>query len=560
MSSNPNKLSQFWQELKRRRVIHVIIVYATAAYVIIELVTNVAEPLSLPDWTPTLVIVLLAIGFPLAIIFSWIFDVTPEGVKKTKPAHKVKSEDKPVTSNSWKIASYISFVVIVGLIVLNIIPRISKSKEITNFEKYIAVLPFTNMSGDEEQDYFCYGIAEDILNDLAHIGDLRVAARTSSFSFKDKDQDIREIGIKLGVHTILEGSVRKAGNKLRITAQLINVEDGFSLWSEHYDRDITDVFAIQNEIANSIVQALEIKLNNSEKQELEKANTQIVQAYDFYVKGRNYYHQGHRSSIKYAIELFTKAIQTDEDYALAYSGLADSYSKYYTYYDKSLEYLKQALSASQKALELNPGLAEAHSSRGIALTQNKQYNEGEIEFETAIQLDPKLFNAYYEYARACRMQGNFEQAVDLFEKATRVQPENYDAALFLSTAYNDLNMEDEWKKANENALKIVRTHLEFNPDDARALYLGAGNLIQAGEPEEALQWMSKAVSINPNETAVLYNASCIFSMLGKVDEALDYFEQAIESGFTSREWIDNDTDLDPIRDHPRFQKALKKLN
>jgi len=209
---------------------------------------------------------------------------------------------------------------------------------------------------------------------------------------------------------------------------------------------------------------------------------------------------------------------------------------------------------------LSPGLAEAHSSFGIALSQNKQYKEAEKEFETAIQLDPTLFEAYYQYARASRMQGNFERAAELFKKATLVRPEDYEAALFLSTAFEDLNREEEWKKANEHAIDIVRSHLDLNPDDARALYLGAGNLIQADEPEEALQWLKKAVSIDPNETSVLYNATCIYSLLGMIDEALNYFEQTIESGYTSREWIDNDSDLDPIRDHPRFQKALATLN
>jgi len=427
-------------------------------------------------------------------------------------------------------------------------------------EKSIAVLPFTNMSADKEQDYFCYGITEDILNDLTQLEGIHVVARTSSFGFKDKDQDIREIGRKLGVQTIVEGSVRKTGNRLRITAQLINVADGFRLWSKRYDRDLEDVFAIQNEIAKNIVQALEISLSEREKRVLEKVMTQNVQAYDFYIKGREYYHTSHRSTIKYAIDLFSRAIQIDEYYALAYAGLADSYSRFHMYYDRSSENLKQALVASEKARELDPELAEAHSSRGVALAQNKQYKEAEKEFETAIQLNPKLFIAYYDYARAWRTQGKHEQAARLFEKATQVEPENYDAALFLVSAYEDLNLETEMKKANHRALEVVRKHLDMNPDDTRALYLGAGALIKADESEEALQWVEKALTIDPNETAVLYNATCIYSTLGEVEVALDYFEKAIDSGYASQEWIDNDSDLDQIRDHPRFQKILEKLN
>jgi len=554
----PNKLSQFWQELKRRKVVRVITVYAAAAFVILELVDIVSPSLRLPEWTMNFIIVLLCVGFIITVIVSWIYDIHPEeGIVKTESAHKVKKEDKPATSKGWKIASYISFVVIVGLIVLNIIPR-SNNKKI--LEKSIAVLPFANMSSDKEQDYFCYGITEDILNDLTHIEGIQVVSRTSSFAFKDKNLDIREIGKKLGVHNIVEGSVRKAGNQLRITAQLINVDDGFHIWSERYDRDLKDVFAIQNEIAQNIVQALEIKLSEKEKNELVKVKTENVKAYDFYIQGRIYYRQLHHSSTEYAIELFSRAIQIDTNYALAYAGLADSYSQFYMYFDRNEDNLRQALAASEKALELDPELAEAHSSKGIVLTQIKQYKEAEKEFEIAIQLNPRLFVAYYQGGRTYKVQGKHEQALRLFEKATHVRPEDYESAIFVASAYGDLNMKIEMKEANQRAIELVRKHLELYPDDARAYYLGAITLSQEGEVDEALKWTEKAVSIEPNETKVLYNAACIYSLLGEVDMALDYFEKAVDSGYASREWIENDSDFDSIRDHPRFKKILGKLD
>ncbi|MFC2094195.1 protein kinase [Bacteroidota bacterium] len=441
--------------------------------------------------------------------------------------------------------------------------EISKSESFViekNVNQTIAVLPFTNMSNDKEQEYFCDGMAEDIINDLTHLEDLHVVARTSSFAFKDKNLDIREIGMKLGANTIVEGSVRKAGNRLRITAQLINVADGYHLWSERYDRELEDVFAIQDEIAKNIVRALEIKLSKQEKHKLGKVKTQDVQAYDFYIRGRAYIHQSHHDKILLAIQMFKKAIQKDKNYALAYAGLADSYSTLYMYYDKKDEHLVQALSVSRKAFELDPDLPEAHASLGLALAQNNQFEEAVEEFEAAIQLNPKYFEAYYEYARICRSHGKHKQSVKLFEKASEVRPEDYQAALFLASAYNNAKLKTKIEKANQRALEVVRKHIDLNPDDARALYLGAGALITADEPEEAEQWVEKAVSIDPNETAVLYNAACIYSELGKVDVALDYFEKSIESGYASREWIDNDSDLDPIRNHPRFQKALKKLD
>ena len=443
---------------------------------------------------------------------------------------------------------------------LKAVDKSGSSFKDNNVTQTIAVLPFTNMSNDKEQEYFCDGIAEDIINDLTHLEGLHVVARTSSFALKNKNLNIREIGMKLGAHSIVQGSVRKAGNRLRITAQLITVADGYHLWSERYDRELEDVFAIQDEIAKNIVHALEIKLSKQEKHNLGKVKTQDVQAYDFYIRGRAYIHQSHHDKILLAIQMFKKAIQKDKNYALAYAGLADSYSTLYMYYDKKDEHLVQALSASRKAFELDPDLPEAHASLGLALAQNNQFEEAVEEFEAAIQLNPKYFEAYYEYARICRSLGKHKQSVKLFEKASEVRPEDYQAALFLASAYNNAKLKTKIEKANQRALEVVRKHLDLNPDDARALYLGAGALIKADELEEAEQWVEKAVSIDPNETAVLYNAACIYSELGKVDVALDYFEKTIESGYASREWIDNDSDLDPIRNHPRFQKALKKLD
>ncbi|UCH66453.1 MAG: protein kinase [Ignavibacterium sp.] len=429
-----------------------------------------------------------------------------------------------------------------------------------NVAQTVAVLPFTNMSNDKEQEYFCDGMAEDIINDLTHLGSLHIVARTSSFAFKDKNLDIREIGAKLGAQSIVEGSVRKAGNRLRITAQLVNVVDGYHLWSERYDRELEDVFAIQDEIAKNIVRALEIKLSTKEKNVLDKVKTQDVQAYDFYIRGRTYFHNGHQDKVRLAIQMFKKAIQKDKNYALAYTGLADGYSHLYMYFDKKDENLKQALLASKEAYKLDPDLPEAHSSLALALAQNQQYKEAEKEFEIAIELDPKFFEAYYEYARTCRMLGKHSQAAKLFEKARQLRPENYQAALFLESAYQDLKLETQMKEANKAALDNVRKHLDLNPDDARALYLGAGTLVRAGKPDEALQWVERAISIAPDEISVLYNATCIYSLLGDLDKALNYFEKAIEAGFASREWIENDSDLDPIRNNPRFQNALKKMD
>ena len=424
----------------------------------------------------------------------------------------------------------------------------------------IAVLPFINMSADKEQEYFCDGIAEDILNDLTHLEDLYVVARTSSFAFKGKNQDIREIGIKLRAHTVVEGSVRKAGNRLRIIAQLINVADGYHLWSERYDRELEDVFAIQEEIAKNIVRALKIKLSKREKHALRKVKTQDVQAYDFYLKGREFFHLGRRKNIQFASEMFTRAIKKDLDYALAYAGLADCYSYLFMYSEKKQENIERSVAASKRAIELDSELAEAHAARGLAVSLSMQYDEAEKEFDKAIRLNPKLYEAYYFYARTCRQQGKIEKATLLFEKAGELRPEDYQAAVFLASAYKKLNLPAKAETAALRAIELVEKHLRLNPDDARAWCLGGCKLMALGKVEKAIEWAKRAHAIEPDDPGVLYNAACIYSLAGKIEKALECFEKGIDSGFASLEWINNDLDLDPIRDHPRFQKALKKLN
>jgi adenylate cyclase len=438
-------------------------------------------------------------------------------------------------------------------------PDSSSSEELNPGRRSIAVLPFTNMSDDKKQEYFCDGIAEDILNDLTQVKGLHVVARTSSFAFNGKNQDIREIGRRLGAHTIVGGSVRKAGNRLRISAQLIDVADGYHLWSERYDRELADVFAIQEEIATSIVRALEIRLSKREKRVLGKAKTQDVQAYDFYLRGREQFHRGGRKRTQYASEMFGQAIKQDKNYAFAYAGLADCYSYLFIYFEKTQENLDGALAASERAIELGPELAEAHAARGLAVSLDLQYAEAESEFEMAIELNPKLYEAYDFYARACRMQGKMQEAALLFEKAGEVRPEAYQPAVFLAAAYKDLKLFTEASAATARAVELAEKHLQLNPGDARALYLGSGCLMALGDTEKAKDWADRALAIDPNEPSVLYNVACTYSLAGEIDRALDYFEKAIEAGFASREWLDADSDFDPIRDHPRFQKAIEKL-
>ncbi|MGH7538203.1 MAG: protein kinase domain-containing protein [Gemmatimonadales bacterium] len=425
--------------------------------------------------------------------------------------------------------------------------------------KSIAVLPFVNMSADPENEYFTDGIAEEIINALSKIQALRVAARTSSFAFKGKNQDIRKVGEQLNVSTMLEGSVRKAGTKLRVTAQLVNVADGYHLWSERYDRELEDVFAIQDEIAGNIVKALRVVLSDEEKRAIEKAPTDNVQAYDYHLRGRQFFHQFRRTGIQFARRMFERALEIDPGYALAYAGAADCCSFLYMYWDASKANLETADGYSRKALELDPESAEAHAARGLAVSLSKRYEEAEREFASAIRLNPKLYEAHYFYGRTSFQQGKYEEAVQHFEEAFRVRPEDYQAAMLVALPLRGLGRKAEAEAALRRGLHVVERHLELNPDDARALYLGGVALVQIGESDRALEWAHRALALDSEDSGVLYNVACVKALAGQKDEALVCLEKAIHNGFGHREWLENDSDLDSLRDDLRFQTLFNRL-
>jgi serine/threonine protein kinase/tetratricopeptide (TPR) repeat protein len=434
----------------------------------------------------------------------------------------------------------------------------SLPQTVVSAAKSVAVLPFTNMSADPDNEYFTDGMAEEIINALNKVQSLRVAARTSSFAFKGKNEDVGEIGKKLKVSTVLEGSVRKMGNRLRITAQLVNVADGYHLWSERYDREMEDVFAIQDDISQAIVKALKVILSEGEKKQIEKARVENVQAYDYYLRGRQYY-QIHRKSLEYARQMFNRAIETDPDYARAYAGVADACSLLYMYFDAREFNLRQADIASAKALELEPDLAEAHVARGLAISLSKRFREAEAEFETAMRLDPKLFEASYWFGRALLAEGRFQEAVKMFERASALRPEDYQAPNFLAQAYNSLGLKDEGVAANKRSIRLMEERLELNPADARASNLLAATYANFGDVEKAMDYAERSLAIDPDDAMLLYNVACTYALLDKKDDAISCLERAVDKGFGHKEWLEHDPDLIPLRDDPRFQTIARAM-
>ena len=425
--------------------------------------------------------------------------------------------------------------------------------------KSVAVLPFANLSTDPENEYLADGIADEIISALTKIQSLRVTSRTSSFAFKGKSEDIGEIGKKLKVSTVLEGSLRKLGNKLRVTAQLVNVADGSNLWSERYDREIQDIFEIQDDISQAIVTALRVILTEGEKKQIAKSRTDNVQAYDYYLRGRQYFHQLRRKSLEYSRLMFNKAIEIDPEYARAYAGVADSCSMLYTYFDAREFNLRQADIASRKALDLEPELAEAHVARGLAVSLSKHFDEAEREFETAMKLDPKLYEAAYWYGRALQSAGRFQEAVKMFERAVSLRPEDYQAAGFLAQAYGSMGLIAERDIGLRRALKLMEDRLELNPDDARAANLAAAFHARLGDLAKAVEYADRSLGIDPDDPMLLYNVSCTYVALGRFDDAMNCLERAVDKGFGHKEWIDHDPDLDPIRKNLRFQALSEAM-
>jgi adenylate cyclase len=421
----------------------------------------------------------------------------------------------------------------------------------------VAVLPFVDLSAERDQEYLSDGVAEEILNVLTKVGGLHVPARTSCFAFRAADVDAREIGKRLGVEALLEGSIRKAGNRLRITVQLIDAQNGYRLWSERFDRELDDIFAIQDEIARSVVDALGLSLTQREERRLLERSTNNVPAYEFYLRGRKLFQKWTRQNIELARKMFQRAIELDPDFADAWAGLATA--RVHLFGRDNEPHLEKAREASDHALKLDPESAEAHVATGQGFSMEKRYADAAKQFERAIELDPTLFDAYYYYGRACFKSGDSDKSLRLFQQAQDVRPEDYEAIYLTSLVLRQLGRNEESRAADERAIKSVRKHLELNPDDARAYVLGAGALARLGERDEAKQWCERAMSLAPDDDAVLYNAACALARLGEDERALNMLQRAIEAGLAGGDWVVRDPDWERLRDHPRFQALAKRL-
>jgi adenylate cyclase len=420
----------------------------------------------------------------------------------------------------------------------------------------VAVLPFKNMSGDPKQDYFADGMTEDIITDLSKVSALSVVALST---YKGKLADVQEVSRRFNVAHILEGSVRRAGGRVRINAQLIDGRDVTHLWADRYDRDLTDIFAIQDEITRTIVEQLKVKLLPQEKKAIEAAPTQNIEAYNYYLRGRHLCRLHTQQHVLLGQRMFRKAVELDPGYARAHAGLADCARFLYIDQHNGTS-VKDILKASTKALELDPDLAEAHVAHGMALHFSSRSQEAIAEFERAIALDPNLFEAFYNYTEVLVDIGDREKAVLMYERAADIAPDDFRCPFMLAQMYEDLGRHQESQAAARIGLERAEHALAAHPDVALPAAQGAVTLARLGDRTRALEWVSRALTIAPDDPLTLYNVACTYSVLGEADLALDLIERwSARAPAKRKRQAADDTDFASIRDYPRYRKLFESI-
>ena len=426
-------------------------------------------------------------------------------------------------------------------------------------EKRIAVLPFTYVSEDSEHEYVGDGMAEEIIVALGKVQGLRVASRSAAFAIKDGEFDARQIGQKLNVNSVLEGRIKAINGMMRISVELIDTDSGLNIWSGQYNSSKENLLHMQDEITRKITDALECELIPEQQDSIQQRQSHNAEAYDYYLRGRRFYLQFSNRGMELALQMFEKAIEADNSYALAYAGIADCYSFQYQHKAPSEEIIDKADKVSKKAVELAPSLAEVHVSRGIVLAQCQQFNEAEQLFKYAIELDPTLFLGWFHYGRTCFAAGKLDKAARLFEQANRVEPDDYQSILLSAQVYYDLGCEELSQILRQRGAAIAEKCLELNPGDTRALYLAANAFVFLNQREKSLNLLQRALLLEPDDSMLLYNAGCVYSLLGMKPEALACLEGSYKAGLTLLGWYENDSNLDSLRDDPRFIKLLEQL-
>jgi len=591
MSDSPNKLSQFWQELKRRRVIHVIVVYATAAFVILELTSIIAEPFGLPEWTLKFVFVLLVVGFIITIIFSWIYDLTPKGIEKTKKTREFRKNKKPSTPNSWRIATYVSLVIIIGLIAFNIFNHFRISKDLFNLEKSIAVLPFENMSDSEEYSHLGDAITDEIILELQKIKEFdRVLSRTSTIQYRENRPTIPEIANKLGVNYIIEGSIQRHKEDVSIRVQVIRAKHEDHVWGDEYDGKWKDIFSIQDEIAFKVANKLKTVLSPEEIRKIEKNPTEDLEAYNLYLKGRYSWNKRTADGFLRGIDFFHQAIEKDPAYPLAYAGIADCYNLlgWHDLFPPE-EVHSKAKAAAEKALGIDETLSQAHASLAyVNMLYDWDWQAAEKEFIRALELNPNYAEAHQWYSEYLAYIGKHDESIKEATRAQKLDPlslsinhnlglifyearqfdlsiEKYQQTLQIDpsfiVSYNYLGLAYAGEKMYSDAIINVQKAIDLTERQS-PLYIGTLGFIYAsmGNREEAEEVLEHLLELSQHRYIAPVSLAIIYGALGQLDQAFEWMEKGYEIQDDFMMTLKVEPRMDSLRSDPRFQDLLDRMN
>jgi TolB-like protein/Tfp pilus assembly protein PilF len=591
------KIDNFFSELKRRNVYKVAVAYAVVSWLLLQAASIFLPAFDAPPWVMKVFIIVIIFGFPVALIFSWAFEITPEGIKLESEIEPNKSIARR-TGRKIVAVTIAPAVVAAGLFVYQLVrskstiapqqdasPARTEAAAVPN--KSIAVLPFDNLSRDPDNAYFCEGVQDEILTRLAKVADLKVISRTSTQHFKSSPENLPAIARQLGVMHILEGSVQKASDQVRVNVQLINALTDAHLWADTYDRKLTDIFAVESEIAKTIAETLQARLSGSEKSSIAKTPTVNPEAYELYLKGRFFWNKRTGADLRKSIEYLKQAIEKDPGYALAYAALADSYGILRFYGGASpAESIVPAAAAAKKALELDDSLAEAHASLGLIATEELEIERAVSELERAVQLNPNYATGHHWLGLAFTARGQFDRSVEEIKRALELDP--------LSMVINaDLSIGYFYARRYNEAEAQARKALEIDPRSFLAHYYLGAALQLKGRLQEAIPEFQKAVELNhdPYSIAMLaqgyarngqtdearkrlmqlsemaksaevpeYALALAYTSLGEKERALEALEHAYAGGNKSYLFLlPGDPLLDDLRGDPRFEALVQKI-
>ena len=589
------RVSRFFTELKRRKVYRVAAVYAGVGVAISLAVPDLFGAFGCPPWAARLAIALIVIGFPIALVLAWALEMTPEGIRMqgdecaaAGPGSHPSTDGSPSGVAPSDLAPSGAASPAAVAPAAGDLPGPHAPSSSAPLPPSIAVLPFSNLSADPEQEFFCHGMAEELINNLTHVEGLRVAARTSSFQFQESSADIREVGRRLGVASVLEGSVRRSGDRLRVTAQLIDAGDGYHLWSETYERELADVFAIQDEISRAIVETVRPTLVGESEPPPRRPSTRNVEAYDLFLRGRSFWHQRYRVGLQRGLEYFQKAAAMDPDFALPYTGISDAYVALSLYgFMPPKTAREKAENALARAFELDPDLGEARASRGwFRFMCAWEWKEAEEDYRRAMELSPSNVDVRAWYGILCAAQGRFTEGYAHLAEGKALDPlssylDSMEAAVasMARDFYRGVGITEEVLQRDPGYLFGVfiqqiclvgagRTAeavaagergvaLSRNADFFRGLL--AVSLAVAERRDEAWRMVGDLHEEKENRYVPNLPLARGFIALGEVDRSLDFLEAAVEDKEPYLFSVHQEPGWDPLRSHPRFRDLAARV-